>query len=342
MKIVYTLPALLVWMSVLCSPTLGANTQWPLESDEDVCSLFPNGAMLRKPGTCGESIICQDGKSTPGDLICVGTQGIKLDTKKCGAVSDAYCKDTCAKTSPTWVSGVRNCRDWTQCKDGKVVSSGTCPTGQVFDQTLQRCHYPTADYTCGMAFDICNIAPKEQPFWDADNCHKFFVCNSKQSQEVMECPTGHYYDKRSGLCNAKAQVDCYKHPYPENVCGTAKLAIRDRFVRDQATCSGYFYCTDYGSGVPDTKPTWGQCTKSYFFDEHVQACRPRTEVACDEDRCVGRPSGFELAPIAGCQHYLKCVNGYTDGDPIKCEEDKYFDASTEQCVDKKMSYPICA
>ncbi|XP_073839354.1 peritrophin-48 [Musca autumnalis] len=341
MKSVFTLPTLLVCLGILYTPALGANIKWSLVSDEDVCSLFPNGAQLRKPGSCQETIVCQDGKSTEG-TSCTGTQGFKLDGGKCASVTDSYCSHGCTKNSPTWIGATRNCIDWYQCDGSKQVSSGTCPTKQVFNPTLEKCQYPDADFVCDKVYDICDITPTNTKIWDEDNCHKYFECSTKQALELKSCPTGLYYDKRSGQCIAKAQVECYKHPIPEGVCGNAKLAIRDRFVRDQATCNGYFYCQDKGSGIPDTNPTWGSCTKSYFFDEDLQACRPRTEVACTEDRCVGRPSGFELAPIEGCQHYLNCVNGYTLGEPIKCEDDKYFDAATEECVATKKSYPICS
>ncbi|XP_075164197.1 uncharacterized protein LOC142236787 [Haematobia irritans] len=317
-------------------------TKWNLSSNEDVCSLFPNNAVLRKPGTCNESIKCIDGVSTPGPTTCSGTQGIKLDTSKCGSVSDDYCSTPCSKNSPPWVAGVRNCVDWVQC-DGKTqVSVGVCPSGQVFDEAGQRCYTKPAGFVCDKEYEICNISPKEQKFWDEFNCHKYFYCDKSQKQQTGECPTGLYYDKRSGECIAKAQVDCYKHPYPENVCGTAKLAIRDHFVRDQATCGGYFYCKDLGSGIPDTTPSWGQCPSNYFFDETLEVCRDRTTVHCDEDRCDGRSSGYELSPIPGCQHYLKCKDGHTEWPVMECEGDTYFDVTTETCVEQKLSYPICS
>ncbi|XP_013117903.2 peritrophin-48 [Stomoxys calcitrans] len=317
-------------------------TKWALESKEDVCSLFPDGAILRKPGSCQETIKCMNGVSTPGPTTCEGSQGYKLETNKCASVSDAYCSTPCVKNSPTWVAGKRNCIDWAQC-DGKTqLSTGSCPTGQIFNAEVQRCQYKPTGFVCDMVYDICNISPKDQKFWDEFNCHKYFYCDKSQKQQTGECPTGTYYEKQSGECIAKAQVDCYKHPLPLDVCGNAKLAIRDHFVSDQATCSGYFYCKDLGSGIPDTNPDWGKCSNGYFFDAELEVCRDRNTIHCDEDRCDGRTSGFELAPIPGCQHYYQCENGYTIGPALECEEGLYFDAGMEKCVATKTSYPICS
>lgn len=345
----YALPSLLIWLSIECSSAAEKYTTWNLVADENVCSLFPNGAKLRKPGSCTEWIICQDGKSTPATDSCTGGKLTTL-SGTCGSPKDDYCTDECKAKSPTWISGNRNCHDWIKCDGSKVLLSGTCPSGQVFDAAQQKCYYPKDDYVCDKEYKICDIAAygEKNKFWDKDNCHKYFYCNKISSknenaeQKDGTCPIGQYYDKRAGECLAKAQVDCYKHPVPDGVCGTVKLAIRGRFVSDQATCNGYFYCADLGSGNPDPDPHWGECPKSYFFDAKLEACRPRTEVACDEDRCIGRPSGYELAPIPGCQHYLNCENGYTLGAPIKCDDGKYFDVSSEQCVEQERSYTICA
>lgn len=306
-----------------------------------MCTLFPNGAILRKPGTCAETITCQNGVSMEGPTTCSGTQGYNLESKKCASVSDAYCSSPCAKSSPKWVGVVRNCIDWVECNGSSQVKTGTCPAGQIFNQNDQLCEHTPKDFVCEKTYDVCLISPKEQKFWDEYNCHKYFYCDKNQKQQTGECSTGLYYDRLSGTCVAKAQVDCYQHPIPENVCGTAKLAIRDRFVKDQATCRGYFYCRDLGSGVPDQSPIWGQCDKDYFFDESTQSCRNRDQVSCDEDRCDGISSGFVLAPDKGCHNFLVCSDGYT-WNKVRCEDDYYFDPLTQECEREKVSYPICA
>lgn len=311
-----------------------------LDSD-DVCRLFPDGTVLRKPGTCDETIKCMDGKTTPNALTCPN-QGWILTSKKCGKVSDDYCaKTNCKKNGDVWVADKKNCQGWVQCNGVTKVTQGSCPNGQVFDQKQQRCIYRTQDYVCASTFDVCNVAPQDQRFVEENNCHKFLTCNKSQKEVINLCPLGQYYVARTGQCIAKAQADCYKHPYPENVCGTTKLAIRGRFVDDEATCRGYFYCADLGSGVPDTKPHWGQCPDDMFFDDHQEVCRHRTHVKCDEDRCDGREDGLELSEKLGCQHYLVCENGYTLAEE-KCPNEMYFDAYKQECVSTRTSYPACS
>ena len=321
-----------------------------LNSDQDICRLFPDGAVLRKPGSCRETIKCQDGKSFEHTVNCKADEVTTLDKMTCTPASkaDKFCKPSgCDKKSPKWISDAKNCEDWITCNNGTATSSGSCPKGQIFVQEQQICDYRPFGYKCDRVYDICNVAKIGQKFWDENNCHKYFVCeksNYKLKQE--ECPQGEYYDVRSGLCKKKSMVNCYKHPVPEEACGNRKVPIKDQFVMDKATCRGYFYCmkkTDKnGITIPDLEPAWNQCPVGYFFDDQLQACRNQNYVKCIEDRCDGKTSGRVLSEIPGCQHYLECSNSMTIDIAIKCPDDKYFDPISESCVDNKISYPICS
>ncbi|KAM7355567.1 peritrophin-48 [Cochliomyia hominivorax] len=268
---------------------------------------------------------------------------------KCGPnKNDKYCAVNCKKDSPKWIEDIKNCNEWHQCNGTQVIKSSSCPKGQIFIQDEQSCIYDNNE--CYRKFNICDIAKTDEPFWDEFNCHKYFVCNSKGDMKAVKCQnTTDYYDVRSGKCIAKAKVDCYKHPVPLEVCGNQKFAIRNRFVNDQATCRGYFYCRDLGidrydslsyNYKPDKEPYWGQCEMGEFFDEETQSCRNQNYIKCEEDRCDSRKSGKILSTIKGCQHYLVCENGYSAKE-LKCEDNKYFDPNIEECVYRKISYPIC-
>ncbi|XP_065361566.1 peritrophin-48 [Calliphora vicina] len=323
-----------------------------LNSPKDVCRLFPNNAILRKPGSCTETIKCQNGKSMPHSVTCINNQIVQLDKMTCANDNkkspDKYCQIACKIASPKWIEDTKNCREWHECDRAKYVKSGVCPVGQIFNQNEQSCDYN--DGKCDKQYDICNVAKTNQEFWDEDNCHKYYYCSSKRELKEKPCPIANYYDVRSGECIKKAKVDCYKHPLPHDVCGNQKLAIRNRFVNDQATCRGYFYCKDLGKNQtstlswnyePDVNPDWGQCPIGYFFDENSEYCRDQNDIKCDEDRCDSRNSGVVLSEKPGCQHYLVCKDGYTDGE-FQCPDNKYFDPINEKCVENVISYPICA
>lgn len=323
-----------------------------LNSEEDICRYFPDNTTIRKPGSCTETLICNNGKSQPYSK-CPDGQMISLKDMKCTTKSkdiDDYCKNKpkCNKKGPKWMGDLKNCHDWHECNGTTIAKSGTCSPNGIFSEEKQACI--AGDFNCNKTYMLCNVAPENKPFWDEFNCHEYFYCSASEMKFKRCDDPKHYYDIRSGKCIAKAKVDCYKHPIPDEVCGNKKLAIRDRFVKDQATCRGYFYCkfkevnkTDdlNWNYDPDLDPKWGQCPMGLFFDEEFQACRNQNEVKCEEDRCDSRKSGKILDQQQGCQSYLVCQDGHTE-DVVKCDNGKYFDPLSEQCVDRKISYPICA
>ncbi|TMW47013.1 hypothetical protein DOY81_007899, partial [Sarcophaga bullata] len=318
-----------------------------LNSDQDVCRLFPDGAVLRKPGSCRDTIKCQDGKSFEHTVKCEVGQVISLDKMTCTRPSkdDKYCTPGgCDKKSKKWIEDAKNCEDWVACDNGTVTAFGSCPIGQIFVQEQQKCEYRPFDYKCDRVYDICNVAQIGQRIWDENNCHKYFVCDKKKLKSDT-CPLGTYYDVRSGQCNKKSTVNCYKHPVPEEACGSRKVPIKDHFVMDKATCRGYFYCmkkTDENNvTIPDENPAWNQCPVGYFFDGKLEVCRNQNYVKCIEDRCDGKLYGWVLSEMPGCQHYLECSNNMTIKE-AKCPGDTYFDPISETCVINKISYPICS
>ncbi|XP_037827130.1 peritrophin-48-like [Lucilia sericata] len=184
----------------------------------------------------------------------------------------------------------------------QLGQTGFCPVGQMFNQTEQRCIYDNGK--CDKTFDICKVAKTSVSIWDENNCHKYYECDKNEALQEKNCTLGNYYDARSGDCIEKAKVNCYKHPIPDYACGNPKLAILNAFVKDQATCRGFFYCKSKPKKTekdgswnydPDEKPTWGQCQKNFFFDEETQYCRDQNYVKCDEDRCDGHMSGKVLS-----------------------------------------------
>lgn len=309
-----------------------------LSVDNDICRLFADGSIMRKPGTCTESIKCIDHRSEDNSVCTTAGQQWSLKDNKCASgVSDAYCKSPCVKASPTYVVDPKNCRGWYQCNGATTVKNGNCDSGLVFDQPTQYCVYPSQS-NCQATYDFCDVAKYDMPFKDEVNCHKYFTCNAKGLQENT-CDTGKYYDVDAGACIPKAQVDCYKHPYPTEVCGTTKLAIRNRFVSDGATCRGYYLCRDYGMNVPDKAPEWGECPDKLFFNEEEQACMARQMVKCNEDRCDGLGNGKTLSEKPGCRSYLVCENSITV-DEVDCYG-SYFDIENSACTNEIKAYAAC-
>ncbi|EDW19063.2 uncharacterized protein Dmoj_GI13577 [Drosophila mojavensis] len=313
-----------------------------LNDGQDICRLFADGTKLRKPGYCDRTVICQNSVSTPGET-CTGDKPFfslaKGSCQKTLESTDTYCKSPCTSKTTGYVGDDFNCANWYYCEKTKEIGKGVCDYGMWFDQTTKMCAYPK-DVACNVTFELCQVMPVGAETRDPLHCNMYFTCKAGKNTTIA-CQPGFYYDVARKGCLEKSWVACEKHPYPDEVCGTKKLAKRNKFVADGATCRGYYYCRDLGSGVPDPEPVWHQCPVETFFNEKLQACQDRASRRCEEDRCDGRESGNELAEDLGCQHYLECKNGAMVAKK-KCDNDMYFDVATKQCTTEKRSYGICS
>ena len=291
-----------------------------IRDDYEICEFLKEGTKFRMPGFCNKIAICKNGKT---ELSTTCANAVDLSKMACGKATDSYCKLTCTKKSLRFNLDPKNCGD-----------------GYHFDETLQKCNYKSA-VPCEASFEFCDVLQTKTNFVDFNNCHKYFQCTSTQKYDSQFCPEGNYFDIKSGSCIRKSQAQCYKHPVPDEVCGTTKIPIRNKFVKDRATCRGYFFCKDTGSYTTDVSPTWGQCGVGLFFSEDRQACIPPKETTCDEDRCDGVESGTTLSQRIGCQHYLVCSQG-SEMEERKCPDNEYYDAALNECTPVKQSYPACS
>ncbi|XP_054734752.1 peritrophin-44-like, partial [Anastrepha obliqua] len=316
-----------------------------LSADNDICRLFKDGVKLRKPGYCNIGIICQNFKSVD-NVACEDSTYPYYDRNTMGcakSTSDDYCSAPCVTKSNGYIQDPKNCKGWYNCNGKTAISSGYCSDDLLFNSTTIMCDYPE-NSSCSATFTLCDVVPDSTPFLSEDNCDEYYECVNSKSKSVMQakaCDSGKYFDVNTGTCVAKSHVNCSKHPYPNEVCGNTKLAIRNRFVSDDATCRGYFYCKDLGVGTPDPSPSWGQCPTTTFFDSTQEGCVSRTSVRCGEDRCDGRDDGYELSSTPGCQYYLSCESSRTVEEKY-CGDNMWFDAATEKCTSTKKSYTACA
>ncbi|EDW94227.2 peritrophin-48 isoform X1 [Drosophila yakuba] len=336
------LSSTLVLQAILLAAMVHLSTQTRyLNATDDICRLFKDGTELLKPGTCSESIICKNFESTPGQT-CTGSKSYYSGSSgKCTASADTYCDTSkiCKGSGTGYIGDSIHCANWYYCDADALLGKGTCTQGMYFDQVDKRCVYPK-DTECAAKYEFCDIVPTNTPFRDEANCHMYFTCSSKKVLVTNTCENGLYYNVATGTCVQKKDVICENHPLPEEVCGNKKLAVRNKFVSDMATCRGYYFCRDLGSGIPDPDPIFQQCDENNFFNVERQACMPRESQKCDYDRCDGREDGFEVAEIDGCHDYIECVDG-RETTPFSCA-DKYFDVGKQSCTETKFTYGACS
>ncbi|XP_068143170.1 LOW QUALITY PROTEIN: peritrophin-44 [Drosophila tropicalis] len=325
-----------------CYPILGiclmvlwlTPSLYAINDYEELCRLFKNGTLIRKPGTCNEYIDCIDGEGTL--QFCPSTQNYFNPTEqKCSTVNavttNTYCGNRCEGLDGVWVSDPTDCQQYFYCRNGEALS-GYCSGTQHFEESSQTCVY-SVDSECVDVANICEILPDKTKFRNENDCSKYYECDKNGNHELKSCSTSKatkYFDVETGTCVAPNTVACTAHP-KDGVCLNGSKP-KSGYVTDNATCRGYFHCKDLGS-VEDLNPTWYQCPEGYFFDESRGGCATATSVICTHNRCDGRGTMLVTSSSNECHNYIRCVNGL-ETEELTCNWDYFFDESIQACTSK--------
>ncbi|KAH8327374.1 hypothetical protein KR074_002284, partial [Drosophila pseudoananassae] len=302
---------------------------------EELCRLFKNGTLIRKPGTCNQYIECYDGEGTL--QTCPSDQSFDSSKSQCVETlenSHLYCGNRCEGKDGVWVSDPTECHKYFYCRDG-VSLAGMCPGYQHFNETSQSCMHGE-ESICVDVNNICEILPDKMKFRNEDDCASYYEC--KSGVHVLNtCITDKsrkYFDVESGNCVEPNKVDCAAHS-TQNVCSASKTTV---FKSDGATCRGYFLCKALEI-VEDLEPIWLQCPEGYFFDEERQVCGKANTVVCTHNRCDGRGTSLVASSSNNCHNYIRCVDN-KEVEEDTCHFDHFFDEAISACS-SKIIYDKC-
>lgn len=303
---------------------------------DNLCARFVEGMKFREPGNCQAYVTCKNGTGTV--TTCPKDQLYDKDNKKCSnSVNDSYCKEKCKSKNNTWVSDPINCNGYLYCQSGVGIKS-TCLDGYHFDQKAQLCVFAN-ESDCDDISDFCGILPSSTSFSDPRNCNKYFQC-SKTSMKKTNCPSGQYYEASVGKCKTMYEVACKAHPIPTNVCGKDSKPIYNKWVSDQVSCRGSYFCAYKGKKLSDKKPMWSQCDEGLFFNEKLQTCSDPAETSCKHNRCEGRGNAKVIAEVFGCRDYYACQDGLVK-EKRKCGKDMFFHEAKQACTYEETFYSVC-
>ncbi|KAH8261336.1 hypothetical protein KR044_007420, partial [Drosophila immigrans] len=317
--------ALLLLAICVAQPSEGA-----VNNHEDLCRLFQNGTLIRKPGTCDQYIQCinYEGKLQK----CTNGQVFDASSKKCvaaTATNSVHCGNLCEGLNGLWVADPTDCQNYFYCDNGNGLP-GHCAGTQHFDEATQKCQYGV-DSMCVDVANICEILPDKTKFRQESDCNEYYECKSGK-HSLKTCSSSQYFDVEAAACKAKNTVDCTAHS-KKNVCVkttlTGSTAIKG-YVSDGATCRGYFFCANLGS-VWDIDPVWNQCPEGMFFDATAKKCGSPTEVVCTHNRCEGRGTMLVASSSNNCHNFIRCVNG-VQVEETTCHWDYFFHEPTQACT----------
>ncbi|XP_067644793.1 peritrophin-44-like [Eurosta solidaginis] len=311
-------------------------------NNEDICRVFPNQTKVRDPLSCKRYITC-NGSVSEYSTCSTSTPYFDKNTGKCvKTLTDNSTCDllSCQGRIEEFIGDPTSCKGYYYCADATSPIHGKCPDKTHFSAATQSCTYKEYSGCKLDKFDVCAIAKNGITVASENDCRKYFECK-RNVLTTKECKAGTYYDAATGLCLHKWKVDCAKHPLPDNVCGTTKKPLINKFVSDGATCRGYYYCADK-KGVPDPAPVWRQCHQNTFFDPNNESCGNPLDITCPlgADRCDGRTLTFVSSSEKGCRQYLRCNNGKTVQE-LSCGN-RFFDENMVVCISAPITYKSCS
>lgn len=288
---------------------------------DELCRLFKNGTLIRKPGSCDEYIECIDGIGKYHS--CASSLMFDASTQKCVKETAALaknCANPCTDKDGMWVADPTECQNFFYCDHGESLP-GHCLGAQHFNESTQTCQYGVDSLCVGVA-DICNILPSNAKFREEKDCRMYYECKSGK-HSLKSCKSTEYFDVESSECLAKNKVKCNAHSKTD-------ICKKPGFIRDGATCRGYFYCANLGT-VNDLDPAWLQCPEGTFFDETLNVCAQAKSVYCTDNRCDGRGKMLVTSSTNNCHSYIECENDVEVGYGT-CPWDYFFDENLQSCV----------
>ncbi|CAD7005112.1 peritrophin-44 [Ceratitis capitata] len=328
-------------------------------SAQDICNQMPAGIFILRPNTCDNWVQCPSALNAQDydEGFCAHGLYFNKDKSRCESSEDVMCpfknnqkssSNQCAsKKDGSFLADPEKCNGYIFCMDGEGTHS-ECPKELVFHPKKGSCVYPS-EYKCPKKSEnlftspICNSVPNGTVFADITDCTKYQQCAKGGKLISLQCGDGYAFNHTTLGCVTRKSAVC--HPLapelePEiEICGVDG-SVREGYIADEQSCSGYYICAKQKDGKPDRKPMHLKCQNGYFFDSSTWSCRDRLNVKCSLDRCEGMDSKY--VNVAGdCSAYARCKNGVTITSG-KCDANYFFDERTQGCTPHNISYIACS
>ncbi|XP_039230887.1 proprotein convertase subtilisin/kexin type 5 isoform X2 [Drosophila yakuba] len=189
-----------------------------------------------------------------------------------------------------------NCAGYLECVNGNVVIQ-TCPDGDYFNSTLDKC----VEDTCGVCIGCTEGTKKADP----SDCSKFQICVDGKYVS-QSCASGYYWNSVNNEC----EVD-------NGQCNGGGSSCTDGDLKVDATnCAGYLACSN-GNWVSK------QCADGAYFNATLKTC-----VEDVDGVCVNCTEG-STKPLDDCTKYEICSGGqYVTK---SCNSGYYWNNQTEAC-----------
>ncbi|XP_059472217.1 uncharacterized protein LOC132194749 [Neocloeon triangulifer] len=251
-------------------------------------------------GGCSSYLMCENHKVTQrgecpssmtfNGLTCVSQSG---EDTTCGHNS---IEDIPACPSTPGVFSTPSCRGYFYCS-----SSGTrsqiyeCPTGQVFNTTLQMC---SPGSSCAPPLPSSCFNKSDGYYQDAlsSGCRSYLYCFQGRSITYL-CPEGYAYNGTT--CLVDTSFEC---PYWSSDC----VNKGDGYHADASSgCRQYFFCLD------ENRVRTLTCSNGRIFDGNKctpkGSCPAKGQGAGSE--CSDKADGRHAVIGSNCTRFVACLGG---------------------------------
>ncbi|XP_053956319.1 peritrophin-48-like [Anastrepha ludens] len=295
-----------------------------------VCTLVPNGVRIGSIESCQKYYVCSNGKALA--YSCPSGTKFSKNEQIClnAANVECYLDNTspCSGKSEVFVPKSGSCSDWTYCKNGQEISTGTCPNNLIFqDGKCQYGYCSTSTTNVDQDFKtVCQVMPNNIYFGSTLNCNKWQICKNEKLNGGF-CKDNLVYNADSASCTYETESTC------AYVTGTKVLpdvetygsCTEDGATKSTSTCSDYLRCVNGQWSVYS-------CAEHYFFDVSKKTCVARkAAITAKCDRCQFSKDQFVNAVDEKCRSYLICANGVKQGSN-SCATGYFFEESSQACV----------
>lgn len=179
--------------------------------------------------------------------------------------------------------------------------------------------------------EVCDLSPSST-ILVPDSCSAWLKCPSKPGAKDMDegaCVFGLYFNKETGRCDYKENVECPFENKEENLCANQPDGT---FLADRTECQAYIYCKD-GMELRSTCPStlvFNPITKACVYSNQYKCPEFKTKPAADPLCSLLKNATF-VADKTDCTKFGQCIEGALM--THACGEGKAWDYIDQECVD---------
>lgn len=253
-------------------------------------------------------------------------------------------EETCAYIAEGFIADPSDCKGYGYCKDGKLVTKGTCPNGYVYNSKDGTCDYPSRS-KCSVANvkSICSTVKDGDVFADPDNCNRYCQCQNGVPV-CNNCPPDQVYNKGRCTWRSNLALPCVS----DSICRLVQDAV---FAGNPEGCGEYVSCSG-GTGQA------ANCTENYYFNPLIGMCQEgnpcknentntpggssppgagiKYDLPNDTSKCesynTSKGGSQFFADGKTCFGYYACANNAGPGIWTKCPVGLHFNGEKQECV----------